>query len=220
MGKNLDVVRKMYSGEHPTQTKTKVGWTSSIERPKEFVARKVGDVWEETDYNGNTWVIRKIGETTYSRVSKGYEATKDARDYIDYLDSFPKCYPDCEKKETKNYTRIDKQVRVAHGMCLDCLSRYETALKVKGEFEQYEREKKLKNLIDLFKSADKERDIAVKSLSDFSITHETGAEEKWIFENKEQVEREFLEDYRNLKKIQLEPFKDMLTEEEYEQLTS
>lgn len=195
--RNVDTVRKMLAGEHRFQTRTVVGY----EAPKDITQRNVGDIWEETSPDGTVYEWEQ---------KKGYKVKRPKNLKIlselrEYLNEYPNCYDDCEKKQTRKYTRYDNDIRMIHGMCLNCISRYETNLKVKGEFEEYERKKKLDSLISLFKDAEIEKEVIKESLAAVSYANEDGSTEKWGTENLQSMLEKIDNDFEELKKSMIEP---------------
>jgi hypothetical protein len=195
--RNIKVVKDMLEGNHRSQTRTVVGY----EPKKEYVKREVGEIWDETLPDGT--VIEWEQKKGYKiKRPKNLKVLSDVREF---LQQYPNCYVDCKKKKRKNYTKYDDDTRKIHGMCLDCLARFETQLKVEGKFEEYEREKKLNSLIDLFKEAEKEKEIIKQSLESINFANEDGTQERWNVENKEAFLLKIDEDFEKLKNSLIEP---------------
>lgn len=195
--KNIKVVTEMLEGRHRTQTRTTVGYQPI----KEIKVREVGEVWEE---------VSPEGIVTVWEQKKGYRVKRSAnagalQQVRDFLKQYPNCYEDCEKRQTRKYTRYDDNTRIIHGMCLDCLARYETELKIKGEFTEYERHKKLDSLQNWFKDAEKEKNILKAAIADGSFAEQDGTLEKWSPENITAFLEKMDEDFEKLKQSLLEP---------------
>ena len=56
---NVKAVQQMLDGTHKFQTKKTVGFSDAESKGKQTEHREIGDVWEETDANGNTYVIEQ-----------------------------------------------------------------------------------------------------------------------------------------------------------------
>lgn len=195
--KNIKVVTEMLEGRHRTQTRTTVGYQPL----KEIKVREVGETWEE---------VSPEGIVTVWEQKKGYRVKKSAnadalQKVRDFLKQYPNCYEDCEKKVTKKYTRYDDNTRMIHGMCLDCLARYETELKIRGEFTEYERQKKIDSLQNWFKDAEKEKDILKTAIATGAFAEQDGTFEKWRPENLTAFLEKMDEDFEKLRQSLLEP---------------
>lgn len=195
--KNYDVIGKMLSGTHRTQTKTIVG----VPEKKEIITREIGDKWEEILPNGTIieWEQKKGYRV---KRPKNLESLLNIRNS---LYNYEQCYENCEKRKTKKYTKYDKETCTIHKMCLDCLSRYETLLKINGEFEEYERLKKIQSLQDFFNEAEKEKEIIKESLRTIEYINEDGSREKWNIENKKAFLEKIDDDFDKLKQSLLDP---------------
>lgn len=187
----------MLAGEHWTQTKTSI----NIPSEKEYIKREVGDIWEEVSPDGSVveWEQKK-----------GYKVKRPKNlkillDLKDTLYDFKNCYDSCEKRKTRNYSRYDKEVCTIHNMCLDCLSLFETNLKIQGQFEEYERLKKLNSLEDFFKEAEKEKEFLKKSLETIEYFNDDGTTEKWSIENKAAFLEKMDTDFEKLKDSLMNP---------------
>lgn len=194
---NIKAIRQMLDGSHKTQTRKTFGY----ERKKDTSIRKVGEVWEETLPNGS--VIEWEQKQGY-RVRRA-KNMKVLLDLQEELKKYPNCYPDCS---TKKYTVYDEQIKKAHGMCLNCLSRYETELKISGKFEKYEKDTTRSYMEDFFREAEKEKEIIKRTLEDLNYVEEDGNTEKWVFENKEEFLKKIDSDFEKLKEKILKPLQD------------
>lgn len=194
---NIKAIKEMLNNKHFSQNKTVIGYT----KQEDITKREVGDIWEEVQPDGT--VIKWEQKKGYRvKVPKNLEGISEIRSY---LKEYPNCYDTCEKGKTKKYTRYDEDVRLAHGMCLDCLARFETELKIKGEWEDYERRKKLEYLTRLFEDAEIEKNRLKESLEKVSYVNSDGSEDKWEIDNKEELLRKIDEDFYEAKKLLLDP---------------
>jgi len=187
----------MLAGEHRTQTKTVIGYTPPVDTKK----HEVGDIWDEVLPDGTIYEWEQKNGYRVKR-PKNLKVLSETRSF---LQEYPNCYDTCEKKITRKYSRYDNNTRIIHGMCLDCLAKYETELKIKGEFEEYERKKKLDSLTALFKDAEVEKTIIKESLKSVAYANEDGSTEKWGSENLSSLFEKIDTDFENLKNSLIEP---------------
>jgi hypothetical protein len=194
---NIKAVKEMLAGEHRIQRRTSVGY----EGKKDTSTKNVGDIWEEVMPNGDVieWE-QKQGYRIKRR--KNLKILSQVREE---LNSYPKCYDDCKKRKTKRYTQHDKKIRDVHGMCLDCLAKYETILKINGEFEEYERKRHLESATAFFKDAEKEKEIIKQALESIEYVEEDGSKEVWHSENKQALLEKIDKDFEKLKSDILTP---------------
>lgn len=194
---NIKALRQMLEGNHRFQNKTTYGYTPK----KDTELRKVGDIWEETLPNGT--VIEWEQKQGYRvKRAKNLKVLTDVRQE---LNSYPNCYEDCEKKKTAKYTQHDKKIRDIHGMCLECLAKYETYMKVEGKFEEYERQKHLESAKAFFADAEKEKELIKATLNSIEYVEEDGSKEIWESSNKQALLDKIDSDFEKLKKSILEP---------------
>lgn len=196
---NVKAVREMLEGNHRFQNKTTYGYTAK----KDTKIRNVGEIWEETLPNGT--VIEWEQKQGY-RVKRA-KNLKILTEVRQELNSYPNCYSDCEKKKTAKYSYHDKKIRDIHGMCLNCLAKYETYLKVEGKFEDYERQKHLESAESFFKDAEKEKELIKKALDSVVYVEEDGSKEVWTTENKQALLEKIDSDFEKLKQNILEPLR-------------
>lgn len=146
MDKNLHKVKQMLDGEHALQKKKIFGFIPSETLPE----RKVGDIWQETDSNGNiTWVQKKEG---YLFKSNRHPDAIDALVKLrEELEKFPKCPKEvCTAKND----RLDKKYRFKTEMCAECTCKMEDDLRISGKFKEYEQEKMKNKATSIFKDSD------------------------------------------------------------------
>lgn len=194
---NIKAVKQMLSGEHRLQNRTVVGY----EGKKDITTRKVGDIWEEISSNGDVieWEQKKGYRVKRRKITKILDKVREE------LNQYPNCYDNCEKKKTAKYTQHDKKIRDVHGMCLDCLARYETYLKANGEFKEYERKRHLESATSFFRDAEKEKELIKTALNSIEYVEEDGGAEVWTSENKQALLEKIDRDFEKLKKSILEP---------------
>jgi hypothetical protein len=194
---NIKAVKEMLAGTHRFQRKTTVGY----EKKQDTKTRKVGEIWEETMPNGDIveWEQKQGYRVKRRKITKILDKVREE------LNTYPNCYDNCEKKKTAKYTTHDKKVRDVHGMCLDCLARYETYLKANGEFEEYERKRHLESAKAFFKDAEVEKEIIKKALDSIEYVEEDGSKEVWKSENKQALLEKIDRDFEKLKNDILGP---------------
>jgi hypothetical protein len=117
--KSRDVqrMRNIITKKAGDKTGVQVGYTA------DYVERKEGDVWEE---RGKKWTIKN-----------GIKQTVTRFDAIKKKIFTPITCPSCNKPMIKG--QLDKYMFSIHQKCSDCVLEYETKLKVKGEYQEYER---------------------------------------------------------------------------------
>jgi hypothetical protein len=117
--RDLQRMRNIITKKTGDKTVTSVGYTKVEELHEE------GDVWEE---NGRTWTIKNGIKRNVRKVESA---------------SIPLLCPKCSK--SMNH-RLDIQMYGIHQMCLHCVTDMESDLKMKGEYEEYERNMILNNV--------------------------------------------------------------------------
>ena len=194
---NIKALREMLSGTHKFQTKSVYGYDVK----KEHKVREVGEIWEEELPNGTVieWEQKKGYKV---KRAKNLKVLTDVRQE---LNQYTNCYEDCEKRKTAKYTQHDKKIRDIHGMCLDCLAKYETHLKVKGEFEEYERQRHLESARAFFRDAEKEKEVIKAALNSIEYVEEDGSKELWESSNKQALLDKIDSDFEKLKDSILKP---------------
>ena len=146
---NIKAVQQMLDGTHKFQTKKTVGFSDVKSKQSEI--REVGDIWEETDAHGNTYVVEQR-DGFRIRKTKNSDLFQTVRDE---LQSFPNCRKDvCTCIGTH---QLDQKMRKIHGMCFDCVIEMEHELKKAGQYEEYERNKIRENALAWLRDA--ERDV-------------------------------------------------------------
>jgi hypothetical protein len=80
-----------------------------------------GDIWEE---NGRKWTIKN-----------GLKQTVTKFDELKKLTVLPLLCPKCNKTMKNHDT--NKKMYSIHGMCLDCVVKMETQLKIEGKYDNY-----------------------------------------------------------------------------------
>ena len=200
---NIKAVKQLIDGTHKFQTKKTVGFSDASETAKKNEKHQVGEVWEETDTNGITYVIEQKDGFRIKKL-KTSEVLQTVRDEI-------RSYPNCRKETCTCITKhpLNEKMRKIHGMCFDCVIEMEHELKKDGKYDEYEQNKIRENALAWL--ADAERDVAFlkqayTQVQEF-VTNSEGQKETWSakmtteeFENTIQAEfNKFKEDF--LKKL-------------------
>lgn len=196
--KNIQAVTEMVNGNHRLQNRK--SHAINLESTPNII-RNVGDIWEETLANGDViqWEQKKG-----FRVKTRKNLSKTVNDLREYLSSFPNC-----QKETctcRNPTTLDNKFRRLMGMCHDCVVSYETALKIKGEFNEYALNKMKRNAEEFFKQADQEVEVIIRALDSPGYTNGDGSFEKWEVDNKEGIVEKIKNEYNEFKQKTLTKF--------------
>lgn len=148
---NIKAVQQMLDGTHKFQTKKSIGFSDAKSQAKNSERHDVGDIWEETDSGGNTYIVEQR-EGFRIRKTKNSELFQTIREE---LQSFPNCQKDtCTCVGTH---RLDQKMRKIHGMCFDCVIEMEHELKKAGKYEEYEQNKIRENALSWLRDA--ERDV-------------------------------------------------------------
>jgi hypothetical protein len=114
--RDVQRMRNIITKKAGDKTGIQVGYTA------EHIEYKEGDVWEE---RGKQWTIKN-----------GLKQTVTRFDAIKKKIFTPITCPNCSRPMNKG--QIDKYMFSIHQKCSDCVFDYETKLKVKGEYKEYE----------------------------------------------------------------------------------
>jgi hypothetical protein len=157
----------MLLGEHKTQTKKSISFEG-----KKFVKKEVGETWIDDD--GQSWEQKNGYRVKVGKFAKLREDLK----------AFPNC-----NKETCTCiepSQADLKMKAYHGVCLDCVVEMEHDLKLKGEYDEYERTKLLNNAESWLKEAEVEKEV-LKSTIKASFINEDGSIEEWDGLSEEEI---------------------------------
>ena len=202
---SIQDVQNLLTGKHESQTKLQVGYDGVVE---EKITRKVGDKWFDAD--GNEWEQK---EGYALKLGKEWQ-----QDLHEYLNSFPNC-----PKETCTCSmpkRLDEKMKAIHGMCFDCVVDMEHKIKLEKRWDEYEKEKMLKNGMAWLAEAERDKNLVVEELSKLDFANSFGDSEKWdVGVTKEQliqkIENEFAEFRKNyIEKLEKDLYGEKLEEKE------
>jgi hypothetical protein len=114
--RDVQRMRNIITKKAGDKTGVQVGYNA------DYVERKEGDVWEERN---KKWTIKN-----------GIKQTVTRFDDIKKKIFTPITCPNCNKPMNKG--NIDKYMFSIHQKCSDCVFEYETKLKIRGEYKEYE----------------------------------------------------------------------------------
>jgi hypothetical protein len=153
---DVERARNLIAGKANQSSETQIGYK------KKRIKYKEGDVWTE---NKKTWTIKNGIKQTISKL-----------DAIKKEIFMPLCCPECGRvmkaqKDKPNY-RIHKK-------CLHCVVEFEHKLHCKGEYEDYIKELKAKNSLDMIDEMESYLLNAVNHSNEEYIS-EQGEVERWV----------------------------------------
>ena len=156
--KKTDVnrLRNLIQGKTGDSTGTQIGYNTKQED------RKEGDIWVE---NKKTWTIKKGIKQTISKLDK-----------IKKEVFMPLCCPECGNVMKK---RLDKPNYNIHKKCFDCVVDFEHKLKIKGEYNDYIKNLKAKNSLDIVDEMESYLLDAINT-SNSGFVSEDGVVERWV----------------------------------------
>jgi len=170
---NVKAVQQMLDGTHKFQTKKTIGFSDA--QSKKLEHREIGDVWEETDSNGNVHVVEQR-EGFRIRKTKNSEIFQSIRDE---LQSFPNCRKDtCTCVGTH---QLDQKMRKIHGMCFDCVIEMEHELKKAGKYDEYEQNKIRENAMAWLRDAERDVELLKQAYTQVQqfVSNSDGQVEHW-----------------------------------------
>lgn len=155
--RDVQRMRNIITKDYGAKTGTQVGYN------KGYIERKEGDVWEE---NKKTWTIKN-----------GIKMTVTKLDKVKQVLQMPLTCPSCHKPMNKG--RIDKYMYSIHQKCSDCVFDYETKLKARGEWKEYQQNMIKKGVQYHIKEMENVLLELVMDQSDESFVTEAGDIETW-----------------------------------------
>jgi len=170
--KRTDVnrLRNLIQGKTGDSTNTQIGYSTKQEDYKE------GDVWTE---GRKTWTIKNGIKQTISKL-----------DTIKKEVFMPLCCPNCGNVMKK---RLDKPNYKIHKKCFDCVVEFEHKLKIRGEYDDYIKNLKAKNSLDIVDEMESYLLDAINT-SNSGFVSEDGVVERWVGGvNKEELTKQVKE---------------------------
>ena len=153
--KDVNRARNLLMGKSNASTSTQIGYNTKQEDHKE------GDVWVE---NKKTWTIKNGIKQTISKL-----------DIIKKEVFMPLCCPECNNVMKK---RLDKPNYNIHKKCFDCVVDFEHKLKIKGKYNDYIKNLKAKNSLDIVDEMESYLLDAINT-SNSNFVSEDGVVERW-----------------------------------------
>jgi len=172
-------MRNIISNNAGDRTQVQTGWEKSKSNYEE------GDIWEES---GKRWTIKN-----------GIKQTITKLDNLKKLVVLPLTCPNC--KTPFNVHHVNKKMYSIHGMCLDCVTKMETELKIEGKYEQYE-----KGILNQNKNASLEEfemGLEAWMRENDSFVTEAGDVESWGKVDKTKMYEEIKSNIQKLKQIDI-----------------
>lgn len=178
---NLAVIKDYLDGDRPFTT---VGYTG-----RQYVKRKTRDKW--TDSKGIEWEQKISGPVRVNRVADIVRAATN-----------DKCY--CGQ-EIKWGSRADKILFRKTGLCSNCLTDYETKLRIVGIYDDYEKYKIISNEIGILNDTKSKVEDVIKFFSNDNgdvemVCNSEGFVERWKTVNREQILEDAKKDLKIIKK--------------------
>jgi len=168
--KDVERARNLIQGKGNSSSETQVGYQKKTKDYKE------GDVWTE---NKKTWTIKNGIKQTISKLDK-----------IKKEVFMPLCCPKCNKVMKK---RLDKPNYNIHKKCFDCVIEFEHKLRYTGKYNDYIKELKAKNSLNMVDDLESYLLNAVNTTNEGYIS-EKGELERWVGGiNKEKLTKDIIE---------------------------
>ena len=154
--KDVNRARNLLTGNSNASTGTQIGYNKTKKDYKE------GDVWVE---NKKTWTIKNGIKQTISKL-----------DAIKKEVFMPLCCPKCGKVMKG---QLDKPNYRIHKKCHDCVVEFEHKLRIKGTYNEYIKNLKIKNSLDIVNEMESYLLDAINTSNSGHVS-EDGVIERWI----------------------------------------
>ena len=155
--KDVQRARNLIMGKTGASTGTQIGYDKKTKDHKE------GAVWTE---GRKTWTIKN-----------GIKQTVSKLDTIKKEVFMPLSCPSCGKIMKK---RLDKPNHKIHKKCHDCVVEYEHKLKIRGEYDDYIKNLKIKNSLTVVNEAESYLLDVINNTSNSGFVSEDGVVERWV----------------------------------------
>ena len=155
--KDVQRARNLIMGNSGASTGTQIGYK------KETKDYKEGDVWTE---GRKTWTIKNGIKQTISKLDK-----------IKKEVFMPLSCPCCGKVMKK---RLDKPNYKIHKKCHDCVVEYEHKLKIRGEYDDYIKNLKIKNSLTVVNEAESYLLDVINNTSNSGFVSKDGVVDRWV----------------------------------------
>ena len=154
--RDVERMRNLIQGKANSSSENQVGYQ------KKTIERKEGDIWKE---NKKTWTIKNGIKQTISKL-----------DAIKKEVFVPLCCPKCSKVIKH---QLDKDNYKIHKNCHDCVIEFEHKLRMEGKYNDYIKELKAKNSLNMVDDLESYLLSAVNATNEGFIS-EDGVIEKWV----------------------------------------
>ena len=154
--RDVERMRNLIQGKANSSSESQVGYT------KKRIERKEGDVWTE---NKKTWTIKNGIKQTISKL-----------DAIKKEVFVPLCCPKCS---TVIRHKLDKDNYKIHKKCHDCVIEFEHQHIIEGKYDDYIKELKAKNSLDMVDEMESYLLNAVNATNEGYVS-EQGEVERWV----------------------------------------
>ena len=183
--KDVERMRNLIQGKANSSSENQVGYQ------KKTIERKEGDIWVE---NKKTWTIKKGIKQTVSKLDK-----------IKKEVFMPLCCPECGKVMKG---QLNKDNYNFHKKCHDCIIEFEHPLKIEGKYDEYIKELKAKNSLDMVDEMESYLLNAVNASNEGYVS-EQGEVERWVGGiNKNKITKEITQTTKNIRKKLKKELKD------------
>ena len=154
--KDVERARNLIRGKAGESTEIQVGYK------KKQIKRKEGDIWTE---NKKTWTIKNGIKQTISKL-----------DSIRNEIFTPLCCPKCSKIMKHH---LDKDNYKVHKKCHECVIKFEHKIHTYNQYDNYIKELKLKNSVDIVKETETYLLEAINETNKDFVS-ENGDVERWV----------------------------------------
>lgn len=189
---NVKAIQQMLEGRHKFQTKKTIGFSDAKESAKRNEHHEIGDVWEETDANGNKFIVEQRDGFRIKKTAN----TDTIQQIRDELRTFKNCRKDvCTCVGTHP---LDQKMKKIHDMCFNCVIEMEHEMKKAGTYDEYAQNKVRENALAWLRDAERDVELLKQSYTQASkfVTNADGETETWAAkmtpeEFEEQVQKQF-----------------------------
>ena len=154
--KDVNRARNLIRGKTGASTGTQIGYKKEIKNYKE------GDTWTE---GKKTWTIKN-----------GIKQTVSKLDAIKKEVFMPLCCPNCSKVMKHH---LDKDNYKVHKKCHECVIKFEHKIHTYNQYDNYIKELKLKNSVDIVKETETYLLEAINETNKDFVS-ENGDVERWV----------------------------------------
>jgi hypothetical protein len=187
---NIQIVKNYLDGERPV---LQVGYSGDEEDKK---VRELGEIW--TDSRDRTWRKTEYGRSSVTPV-------------MDLINAENKKVCKCCKADIRWGSKQDEKIYNKTQMCFDCLIEYETNIRVKGKWKEYETKKVFENqlsyVIDVKQKIKDSLDYTKKTRV-LTFVNSNGHVEEWEDNRRDELLKDLKKDHvkclKTIKKIEAE----------------